>query len=111
MSAVFYSAILLSPQQRRAEQAWNLSNEYWNHADGSHDGAAGTLVVYKVVLLDAPNADTDEYRIGLQAEFFSNHDIRKDCNPPNEIRLYEQLLVNAFTGEVREYTEPEADGK
>lgn len=94
-----------------AEQAWNLANAYWNNADGSNEGAVGTLVVYKVVLLDTPNSDTNDYRIALQAEFFSNHDIRKDYNPPKEIRLYEQLLVNAFTGEVREYVEPEVDGK
>lgn len=90
-----------------AEQAWNLANAYWNNIDGSREGAAGTLVVYKVVLFDVPITNTDHYHIALQAEIFSNFDIRRDCNLPNEIRLYEQLLVNAFTGECREYIETE----
>ena len=86
-----------------AEQAWDLANTYWNNVDGSREGAAGTLFVNKVVLLDTPSADTNDYCIALQAEWFSNFDIRKDCNPPREIRVYKELLVNAFTGEVTEY--------
>ena len=93
-----------------AEQAWHSANEYWNNADCSHEGAAGTYVVYKVVLLDTPNSHTNDYRIALNAEFFSNHDIRCDYNPPEKIQTYEQLLINAFTGEIREYAETEVNG-
>lgn len=86
-----------------AEQAWKSANAYWNNLNGVEDGGAGTRGVYKVVLLDTPNSDTNYYRIALQVEFSSNFDMRQFYNPPYETRLYKQLFVNAFTGEVREY--------
>ncbi|MBQ5834254.1 MAG: hypothetical protein IIW36_05505 [Clostridia bacterium] len=85
------------------QQAWNIANAHWDNLDGCSEGAVGTLVSYKVVLLGIPNSDTSAYHVALQAEFFSNHDIRHYCIPPEEIRSEGQILVDAFTGEVSEY--------
>ena len=94
-----------------AEQAWNFANTYWNNVDGSHEGALGTTIMSKVVLLDTPNSDTNDYRIAWQLEYSSRAYDGWESNPPSRIDIYKQLLVNAFTGEVREYVEPEVDGK
>ncbi len=94
-----------------AEQAWDFANTYWDHMDGAHDGAVGTLAFYRVVVLDTPNSDMKSYRIGLQMEFYSNWDVRKDCMPPRNSRIDKQILVDAKTGEITEYVAPEADGK
>ena len=94
-----------------AEQAWNIANTYWNDADCRVEGAAGTTIISKVVLLDTPNSDTNYYRIALQLEYSSHVYDGWESNSPHEIRIYKQLLVNASTGEIREYVETEVDGK
>ena len=94
-----------------ANQAWNLANTYWNDADCREEGAAGTTIISKVVLLDTPNSDTNYYRIALQLEYSSHVYDGWESNSPHEIRIYKQLLVNASTGKIREYVETEVDGK
>jgi hypothetical protein len=94
-----------------AEQAWNIANTYWNDADCCVEGAAGTTIISKVVLLDTPNSDTNYYRIALQLEYSSHVYDGWESNSPHEIRIYKQLLVNASTGKIREYVATEVDGK
>lgn len=84
-----------------AEQAWNLANAYWNNQDGSTDAGAGTTWTTRVVLTDTPNSDSDYYRVALQVEWNSGGGREGyECMPPYNIQLKEEILVNAFTGEI-----------
>ena len=83
-----------------AEQAWDLANEYWDNQDGRTDGGAGTVFTARIVLIDTPNSDTNYYRIAFQVEFTSNVEEGGECMPPYHINSYDQILVNAFTGEI-----------
>lgn len=94
-----------------AEQAWNLANAYWDHQNGHTDAGAGTVVTAKIVLIDTPNSDTNEYRVALQWEFTSNVREGGECMPPYDIQLKDQILVNAFTREITASTyEPGGKG-
>ena len=83
-----------------AEQAWNLANAYWDNQDGRTDGGAGTVFTARIVLIDTPNSDTNYYRIAFQVEFTSKVEEGGECMPPYHINSYDQILVNAFTGEI-----------
>lgn len=84
-----------------AEQAWNLANAYWDNQDGYRDYGAGTTFVTGIVLTDAPNSDAEYYRAVLQVEWYSGGgQDGYECMPPKNIQLKEQILVNAFTGEI-----------
>lgn len=86
-----------------AEQAWNLTNAYWDGQDGCEDHAAGTIFTTRVVLVDAPSSDADYYRVALQVEWSSNGGREgHECMPPYDVQLKDQILVNAFTGEITE---------
>jgi hypothetical protein len=105
INARFTPFVFSSSYPISAEQAWDLANAFWENADGATEGAAGTHVVYRVVLIDTPNADTSNYRIVLQAHFYSNQRVNKFYNPPKDIKIYGEVLVNALTGEAFEVTE------
>ena len=94
-----------------ANQAWNLANTYWNNIDCHSEGALGTTIIHKVVLLDTPDSDTNYYRIAWQLEYASHSYDGWESNSPYEIKIYKQLFVNASTGKIREYVETEVDGK
>ena len=86
-----------------SEKAYELASNYWEFKSGMSEGAAGTLIVNKIVILEKPNSDTLSYRICWQMEGYRNHvpDSAYSLSPKSIIP-YKQLLVNAFTGEVRE---------
>ena len=94
-----------------ANQAWNLANTYWNNIDCRSEGALGTTIIHKVVLLDTPDSDTNYYRIAWQLEYASHSYDGWESNSPYEIKIYKQLFVNASTGKIREYVKTEVDGK
>ncbi len=83
-----------------AEQAWNLANAYWDNQDGSRDSAAGSVYTARIALIDTPNPDTNYYRAAFQVEHTSNVREGNECMPPLEIKVRDQILVNAFTGEI-----------
>lgn len=83
-----------------AEQAWNLANAYWDNQDGRTDAGAGTVFTNRIVLIDTPNSDTNDYRVAFQVEWTSNVREGGECMPPYDIQLMDQILVNAFTGEI-----------
>ena len=88
-----------------AEQAWNLANEYWDHQDGRSECSAGTIWTAQIVLIDTPNSETDYYRVAFQVEWNTGGGQEGyECMPPYDIQLKDQILVNAFTGEVRAST-------
>ena len=82
-----------------------MANAFWENTDGATEGAVGTHVVYRIVLIDTPNSDTSNYRIALQAHFYSNQRVNKFYNAPKDIKIYGEVLVNALTGEVIEASE------
>ena len=95
-----------------AEQAWDLANAYWDHQDGRTDGGAGTIWTARIALIDTPNAETDNYRFAFQVEWNSGGGLEGyECMPPYNIQLMDQILVNAFTGEITASTyDPDIKG-
>ncbi len=93
-----------------AEQAWNLANEYWDNQDGRMDGAAGSVYTARIVLTDTPSADSEYYRVAFQVERAPNVMEWQGIMPPREVELKDQILVNAFTGEITSSTY-DPDGK
>lgn len=84
-----------------AEEARDLANTYWNHQDGCRDAGAGTVWTVRIELIDTPSAENDYYRAAFQVEWHSNGGGEGDeCKPPYAIRLHDQILVNAVTGEI-----------
>lgn len=84
-----------------AEQAWNLANVYWDHQDGRSECGAGTIWTAGIVLIDTPNSETDYYRVAFQVEWNSGGGREgHECLPPHHINVHDQILVNAFTGEI-----------
>ena len=84
-----------------SEQAWNLANAYWDNQDGSSDCAAGTIFTARIVLIDTPNPDANYYRFAFQVEWYSSGGIDGyESMPPYHINIHDQILVNAFTGEI-----------
>lgn len=84
-----------------AEQAWILANAYWDNQDGCREQSAGTIWTARIVLVDTPKFETDAYRIAFQVEWNSGGGLEGyECMPPHSIREHDQILVNAFTGEI-----------
>ncbi len=102
---MFYQFELTCPYPITAQQARDLAIEYWDLQDGCGDGAAGTVFRVRIVLTDTPNAETDYYRASFQVEWRSNGGGEGDeCKPPYHIESHDQILVNAFTGEIKAST-------
>ncbi|MBE6553075.1 MAG: hypothetical protein E7666_01905 [Ruminococcaceae bacterium] len=91
-----------------SEEACEIASRYWGFKSGTEDGAAGSLYLLKIVILEKPNRDTQGYRVGYQWERYSTHVI-DSCyaQPPSSVTVYKELIVDAFTGTVRDYVEPE----
>ena len=93
-----------------SEKAFEFASNYWGFKSGTEDGAAGTLYVLKIIILEKPNNDTQSYRIACQAEGYTSHVI-DSCyaQPPMSVRIYKELFVDAITGECREYITQDND--
>ncbi len=95
-----------------SEKAYELASAFWGLKSGTEDGAAGTIYVLKIVILEKPNSDTQSYRIGCQWKGYTNHVIDSFyAQPPSSVRIYKELIVDAITGECREYIDTEPDDK
>ena len=82
------------------EEAWRLANEYWDNQDGRKESAAGTVFTARIVLIDTPNPETNCYRFAFQVEWASNIRDDEEGDVPYHINLHDEILVNAFTGEI-----------
>ena len=83
-----------------AQQAWDLANAYWDNQDGSQGYDIGKTWTARIVLIDAPDADANYYRFAFQWEVTSNGaGMGDECMPPRST-IKDQILVNAFTGEI-----------
>ena len=95
-----------------SEKAYELASEFWGIKSGEEDGAAGSLYVSTIVILEKPNNDTLNYHIGLRWARYSTHVIDNLFGqPPSTERIYEEVIVDAITGECREYVDSVPDGK
>lgn len=93
-----------------ANQAWNLANAYWDSQDGRSEGDMGCVYVARIVLIDTPNSETDDYRFAFHIKRYSGGAQEGyECMPPS-VREHDQILVNAFTGKVTASTY-KPDGK
>ena len=94
-----------------SEKAYELASNHWGFESGSSEGAAGTRIVNRIVILEKPNSDTLSYRICWQLEGYDNHVPDSPYSlPPCSVIPYEEIIVDAITGECREYIDIEPDG-
>jgi len=94
-----------------SEQAWKLALAYWGVEEGAEDGAAGSTRFMRVVVAEKPSDDSLYYHILWQGEIYSHIYPGWAGGSPERVETYEEVLVDAFTGECREYVTPEPDGK
>ncbi len=94
-----------------SEKAYELASNHWGFESGMSEGAAGTQIVHRIVILEKPNSDTLSYRICWQAEGYRNHVPDSPYSlPPKSVIPHKELWVDAITGECREYIDTEPDG-
>lgn len=91
-----------------SEKAYELASKHWGFESGMSEGASGTQIVHRIVILEKPTSDTLSYRICWQMEGYRNHvpDIYYSL-PPKSVVPHKELLVDAITGECREYIDTE----
>ncbi len=95
-----------------SEKAYELASNYWGFESGMSEGAAGTRIVHRIVISEKPNSDTLSYRICWQMEGYRNHVPDSFYSlPPNSVIPCEELIVDAITGDCREYIDTEPDKK
>ncbi len=97
-----------------SEKAYELASNHWGFESGMSEGAAGTRIVHRIVILEKPNSDTLSYRICWQMEGYRSHVPDSPYSlPPKSVIPHKELLVDAITGECREYidTEDNASGE
>jgi len=83
-----------------SEKAYELASSYWKFESGMTEGAAGTHILYKIVILEKPDSDTPAYRVCLQAEWYRNHMPDSAYSlPPKSVVTYKEVFVDAVTGE------------
>ena len=94
-----------------SEKAYELASNYWGIESGMSEGAAGTRIVHRIVILEKPNIDTPSYRICWQMAGYHNHVPDSPYSlPPYSVTPREELIVDAITGECwGDYTNPEFD--
>ena len=93
-----------------SQKAYEIASDHWGFKSGMYEGAAGTLIVNKIVILEKPDGDTPYYRICWQMEGYRNHVIDSPYSLlPKSVLSHEEIYVDASTGTVRECTETEVD--
>ena len=92
-------------------KAGEIASNHWGVKSGSTDGTAGTVYLSQIVILEKPSNDTPSYRVGLYWEGYQTHVIDDLFGQPpsREGRIYEELIVDAITGECREHTDTDSD--
>ena len=81
-----------------AEDAYNIAVKYWR-LNSEGEGALGTTIMSKAILLEKPYGDSGYYRIGLKLEHYYHHSDGWESGSPHYEYIYKELLVDAFTGE------------
>ena len=84
-----------------SEEALQIASEYWETEDGFTDYGAGSMWIFRIVLLDdRSSVENGYYHIGLQVDHYGRDG--NDLRVLLDSRM-EHLFVNAVTGECQEY--------
>ena len=94
-----------------SERALEIASEYWGVSDWDYDCAMGTTVADRIVLSSKPSDENGYYRIIWKWEYYWHAYPCWEGQTPSTTYIYEEVIVDAFTGECREYIEPMPDGK
>ena len=83
-----------------SEEALQIASEYWGTEDGFIDYGAGSMWIYRIMILDSPSSAWGYYHIGLQVDHYGRDG--------NDLRVLlssrmEHLFVNSVTGKCQDY--------
>lgn len=93
------------------EEAWNIADDYLENIDERQDHAAGTTIVYKVVITEKPSNNSKYYIVVLQEIHYCHGIDGWEISNPAPSYEHDRLVVNAITGECWDYIDPIPDGK
>ena len=102
---------LSCPYPITAEKAWNIADNYLGGVDGSSESAMGTRIFFNVVITEKPTDGSEYYTVVLQEFHFCPHIDGWQVSDPEPMYELKRLVVNAITGECREYVDSVSDGK
>jgi len=94
-----------------SESAWKTASEHFGVKDGAQDGAAGTLMTHRIVLLSKPTPDKAYYHFGYVIESKGSSFLGADALPAQEVRIYKEAYVDALTGNCFDVNKYDPDGK
>ena len=94
-----------------SERALEIASGYWGVSDWDYDCAMGTTIADRIVLSSKPSDENGYYRIIWKLEYYWHAYPCWEGQTPGNTRIYKEVMVDAFTGECREYIEPMPDGK
>ena len=82
------------------EEAIQIASEYWGIEDGFTDYGAGSMWIYRIMILDSPSSAWGYYHIGLQKDHYGRD--HNDLRVLSESSM-EHLFVGSVTGECQDY--------
>ncbi len=94
-----------------SEGALEIASKYWGVSDWEYDRAMGTTIATRIVLSSKPSGENRYYRISWKEEHYWHAYPCWEGHTPGTTSIYKEVMVDAFTGECRKYTEPMPDGK
>ena len=94
-----------------SESALEIASEYWGVSDWDYDCAMGTTIAARIVLSSKPNDEYRYYHIIWKNEHYWHAYPCWEGQTPGTTRIYKEVIVDAYTGKCRPYTEPMPEGK
>ena len=99
------------PYPISSERALEIASGYWGVSDWDYDRAMGTTTAERIVLSSKPSDENRYYRIIWKWEDYWHAYPCWEGQTPITTYIRKEVMVDAFTGECREHTEPMPDGK
>ena len=91
-------------------EALQIASAYWRFEDGASEGAAGTRLVHRIVVMDRVDGYSNCYHIAWQIERYHNFEVEGEVlGQPYRVELYRELLIDDVSGVCRVYIQN--DGK
>lgn len=91
-------------------EALQIASAYWRLEDGASEGAAGTRLVHRIVVMDRVDGYSNCYHIAWQIESYHNFEVEGEVlGQPYRVKLYRELLIDDVSGVCRVYIQN--DGK
>ena len=93
-------------------EALQIASAYWRLEDGVHDGALGTTIVHRIVILDKIDGYGNCHHVAWQREYYS-HEFPEPIEErePSRVDIYKELLINTETGVIMSYDSTPQEGK